>query len=171
MAAAISVRPCVSHPGAAMGIFVFFCDAGKGVAAVLLAKWLADIFRWVSATGLNFILSRPCSGDRRRDPCSDLVHRGSQFSGLAPVQGRQGVATSAGVMFGLLPLASVVGFVVWVIVYYSTRYVSVASLTASCALALSVLVIPGIPIGCRSLCWPWWLSSLSSGVTARTSSG
>ena len=60
-------------------------------------------------------------------------------------KGGKGVATSAGVMFGLLPLASLVGFVVWVIVFFSTRYVSVASMTGACALALAVLVIPGDP--------------------------
>jgi glycerol-3-phosphate acyltransferase PlsY len=131
--------------GAKWGILVFFCDAGKGVGAVLLAKWLAGHFPADLIHGPVMNL-RPANvppivgGILAAIWC--IV--GHSFPIWLRFRGGKGVATSAGVMFGLLPLSSFTGFVVWVIVYYSTRYVSVASMAASCALALSVLVIPNV---------------------------
>ena len=48
-------------------------------------------------------------------------------------------------MCGLLPLSSLIGFLVWCLVFFVTRYVSIASMVSACALALSVLVIPANP--------------------------
>ena len=53
-------------------------------------------------------------------------------------KGGKGVATSAGAVFGLMPLAAVIIFLVWVAVFEITRYVSVASLVAASALPVTV---------------------------------
>jgi len=145
--------------GPRWGIFVFFCDAGKGVAAVLLAKWLAGNFPVGFSLGPEMHLEathfEPVVGGILAAIWCIVGH---SFPVWLRFSGGKGVATSAGVMFGLLPLASVVGFVVWVIVFYSTRYVSIASLSASCALALSVLVIPEDPA--HSERWPLFVLAL-----------
>jgi glycerol-3-phosphate acyltransferase PlsY len=51
------------------------------------------------------------------------------------------VATSAGAIFGLMPLAAVTIFVVWVVVFEITRYVSLASLVAASALPVTVVFL------------------------------
>ena len=132
--------------GAKWGVLVFFCDAGKGVLAVLLAKWLAGHFPADLRHGPAFYLEPvgvpPVVGGIIAAIWCIVGH---SFPVWLRLRGGKGVATSAGVMFGLLPLASLTGFVVWVIVFYSTRYVSIASLAGACALSLAVLVIPGDP--------------------------
>jgi glycerol-3-phosphate acyltransferase PlsY len=54
-------------------------------------------------------------------------------------KGGKGVATSAGVVFGLMPLAAAIGLAVWVITFKVTRYVSIASIAAVMALPVAVL--------------------------------
>src|SRR5262245_40978455 len=56
-------------------------------------------------------------------------------------KGGKGVATSAGALLALTPLATLIGVVVWIIVFWLTRYVSLASLTAAVVLPLVILVI------------------------------
>lgn len=53
-------------------------------------------------------------------------------------KGGKGVATSAGAIFGLMPIAAVIIFLVWVILFKITRYVSVASICAAAALPVAV---------------------------------
>src|SRR5207245_8970917 len=54
-------------------------------------------------------------------------------------KGGDGVATSAGVLFGLMPLAALIGGVVWVFTFEVTRYVSVACVTTAVILPVAVL--------------------------------
>jgi len=56
-------------------------------------------------------------------------------------KGGKGVATSAGAIFGLMPIAGVIVFLVWVVVFETTRYVSVASLVAATALPVTVALL------------------------------
>jgi glycerol-3-phosphate acyltransferase PlsY len=56
-------------------------------------------------------------------------------------KGGKGVATSAGVVFGLMPLAVVIVFLVWVVAFETTRYVSVASVAAALALPVTVALL------------------------------
>ena len=53
-------------------------------------------------------------------------------------RGGKGVATSAGVLLGLMPLAVVSVFLVWLGLFKMTRYVSVASIGAAFALPFFV---------------------------------
>ncbi|MEP6778112.1 MAG: glycerol-3-phosphate 1-O-acyltransferase PlsY [Chthoniobacterales bacterium] len=53
-------------------------------------------------------------------------------------KGGKGVATSAGAIFGLMPLAAIIIFLVWVFLFNATRYVSVASVGAAAALPVTV---------------------------------
>jgi acyl phosphate:glycerol-3-phosphate acyltransferase len=45
-------------------------------------------------------------------------------------KGGKGVATSGGVVFGLMPVVAVIAGLVWIVAFQATRYVSVASIAA-----------------------------------------
>lgn len=113
--------------GRPYGYLVFLFDFLKGVGAVVLSA---------------FILNH-----------TGVVHRETEFVGIAagalcvighvyPVwlgfKGGKGVATSVGVLFGLMPIVGVTVMIVWLIVYQTTKYVSVASITAAIVLPLTV---------------------------------
>jgi len=55
--------------------------------------------------------------------------------------GGKGVATSAGALFALMPLATLIAGVVWVLVFSFTRYVSLASMVTVVALPLVILIM------------------------------
>ena len=56
-------------------------------------------------------------------------------------KGGKGVATSAGALFGLMPLAALVGALIWFFVFKLTRYVSIASITAAIALPIVIFIL------------------------------
>lgn len=56
-------------------------------------------------------------------------------------KGGKGVATSAGALLALTPLATLIGVAIWVIVFWMTGYVSLASVIAAIVLPLLILVI------------------------------
>jgi glycerol-3-phosphate acyltransferase PlsY len=64
---------------------------------------------------------------------------GHMFPVWLRLKGGKGVATSAGALFGLMPLAALIAAVVWVLTFEVTRYVSLASVTAAVILPVAVL--------------------------------
>ena len=115
--------------GKKLGYLVFALDAAKGLVAVRLAYLIAHAIQ------------------------PDLVHPeligigagvacilGHTFPVWLGFRGGKGVATSAGVLLGLMPLAVVSVFVIWLLLYQTTRYVSVASLGAAVSLPIFVLL-------------------------------
>src|SRR5213079_226669 len=59
---------------------------------------------------------------------------GHSFPVWLRFKGGKGVATSGGALFGLAPVAALVGAAVWILTFAVTRYVSVASVAAAAAL-------------------------------------
>jgi acyl phosphate:glycerol-3-phosphate acyltransferase len=55
--------------------------------------------------------------------------------------GGKGVATSAGALLALTPVATLIGVAIWTIVFWLTRYVSLASITAAVVLPIVILVV------------------------------
>jgi glycerol-3-phosphate acyltransferase PlsY len=115
--------------GKAYGYPVFLADFAKGLSAVLLAPVIArtcgltqspEIFRIIA--GASVVL-------------------GNAFPVWLRFRGGKGVATSAGMLFGLMASAAFVCIIVWVIVFYTTRYVSLASIIAAVALPVAVFAI------------------------------
>jgi acyl phosphate:glycerol-3-phosphate acyltransferase len=113
--------------GRAWGLPVFFLDALKG----WLPVWLA--LQWWAGQGAGI----------------DLSTLGGITTGLAAVlghnytfwlsgKGGKGVATSAGVLLGLAPLVIAVGLVAWVVLFYTTRYSSLASMGAAVAVPVTM---------------------------------
>jgi glycerol-3-phosphate acyltransferase PlsY len=56
-------------------------------------------------------------------------------------KGGKGVATSGGALLALTPVATLIGVAIWVIVFWLTRYVSLASITAAVVLPIVILVV------------------------------
>lgn len=114
--------------GRSWGYLVFFLDALKGYVAVEIAFLLAARSPQVShpeivgiAGGLACIL-------------------GHTFPIWLRFRGGKGVAASAGVLLGLMPIAVISVFLVWLVIFKITRYVSIASITAAAALPPCVLL-------------------------------
>ena len=113
--------------GKKWGYLVFALDAFKGFAAVRLAFYLASV--------LN-----PDGGYRELVGIAGGLAciLGHTFPVWLRFRGGKGVATSAGVLLGLMPLAVVSVFLVWLGLFKATRYVSVASIGAAFALPFFV---------------------------------
>ena len=55
-------------------------------------------------------------------------------------EGGKGVATSAGALLALTPVATLIGVAIWLIMFWLTRYVSLASITAAVVLPIVILL-------------------------------
>jgi glycerol-3-phosphate acyltransferase PlsY len=116
--------------GKRWGFAVFFADAFKGFAAVRIA-----------------LLMVPTSGGEIRYPefyailAAAACVTGHSFPIWLRFRGGKGVATSAGAIFGIMPIAAITIFLVWLLVFQITRYVSLASVIAACALPFVVAVL------------------------------
>lgn len=116
--------------GKRWGYAVFFVDAFKGFVAVRVAFYLAEHLTFARTHAVYFAILAAVMG---------VV--GHSFPIWLRFKGGKGVATSAGAVFGLMPLAAVIIFLVWVVVFEITRYVSVASLVAASALPVAVALL------------------------------
>ena len=73
-------------------------------------------------------------------------------------KGGKGVATSAGALLALTPVATLIGVVIWIIVFWLTRYVSLASIIAATILPIVIAVVKsrdqnnGKPLVIASVC-------------------
>ncbi|MGB6221195.1 glycerol-3-phosphate 1-O-acyltransferase PlsY [Haloferula sp.] len=64
---------------------------------------------------------------------------GHNFSPWVGFKGGKGIATSAGVLIALMPAAVVILIIIWLLAFFITRYVAVASIAAAVALPLLTL--------------------------------
>jgi acyl phosphate:glycerol-3-phosphate acyltransferase len=113
--------------GKKWGYLVFSLDALKGFAAVRIA--------FLIAIAAGSAITRPELVGIVGGLACILGHT---FPVWLRFHGGKGVATSAGVLLGLMPLAVVSVFAVWLILFQVTRYVSVASIGAAAALPVFV---------------------------------
>lgn len=114
--------------GKRYGYPVFVFDFFKGTLAVL-----------VSISLCQNIQARPGSTEMYGIVGAVFSVLGHMFPVWLRLKGGKGVATSAGALFGLMPLAALIAGVVWVLVFEVTRYVSLASVTAAVILPVAVL--------------------------------
>jgi glycerol-3-phosphate acyltransferase PlsY len=113
--------------GKKWGIPVFAIDALKGFAAVRLAFLFVRYWPAAKPYAEYFaILGAVMS----------VV--GHTFPVWLRFKGGKGVATSAGALIGLMPLAVPLVFLVWLIVFQTTRYVSLASIIAAVFLPIVI---------------------------------
>jgi glycerol-3-phosphate acyltransferase PlsY len=113
--------------GKKYGYPVFAADFGKGLLSVFLAGQIA---RKAGVTG------SPAMFEIVAAVCCVL---GNAFSIWLGFRGGKGVAVSAGLLFGLMPVAGLIAILVWVATFYLSRYVSLASIVAALSLPVAVL--------------------------------
>ena len=121
---ATNVFRCV---GQGWGVLTFLCDALKG----LVPAWLFPLL----------VSNVPLPGPSWDNPAEAAALWGLLFGGAAilghnfPVylgfKGGKGVATSAGMLLGVAPMAMGIGLLVWLALFLTTRYVSIASIGAA----------------------------------------
>ena len=123
--------------GKRAGNLVFALDAVKGAVA---ASWA--IMGWTGGTAgydwdfAGMTLSGSISGeDWRLMGLAGVIGAilGHSFSVFTKFKGGKGVATAAGGLVVLMPVSCLIGAVVWVITFYTTRYVSLGSVLAAVA--------------------------------------
>lgn len=107
------------------GNIVFLCDFLKGCVAAL---WPSLVF-----AGATHALPLGVWG---------LVAAilGHSFSVFIKFRGGKGVATAMGGLLALVPLILITGLIVWAILFYSSRYVSLGSIGFGISLPISGLV-------------------------------
>jgi glycerol-3-phosphate acyltransferase PlsY len=109
--------------GKAAGVLTLILDGLKGVAAVLLARsvWSSapEAGWWVALAGLAALL-------------------GHIFPIWLGFRGGKGVATGVGVFLMLSPLAVAVAVIIFLIIVWSTRYVSLGSILAAISIPLFI---------------------------------
>jgi len=114
--------------GSKWGYLVGVCDFLKGFLAAKLGFLIAS----------HFLLSSVLGGVIGAI-ASVLGHNYSVWLGF---KGGKGVATSGGAVLGLLPpLVFASAGVVWIAVFFISRYTSLASMSAAVALPVAVLLI------------------------------
>jgi len=133
--------------GKTYGITCFLLDVLKGFIPVAIAVNLIQI----TGRPIQVPLGLPdawalklAAGDALKAQivqiltamCAVLGHNYSPWVGF---KGGKGIATSAGVLLALMPFAVLLLLVVWALLFFATRYVSVASIGASAVLPMLTL--------------------------------
>jgi glycerol-3-phosphate acyltransferase PlsY len=112
--------------GKPAGIFVLLMDALKGWVAVVPMAGLVCALFGVPHGGIIHEAATIIAG-----ACAILGHNYTCWLGF---RGGKGIATSAGVLLALVPWALLIIFLVWVILFATTRYVSIGSMAAAATL-------------------------------------
>lgn len=133
--------------GRRFGIPCLILDLLKGLIPVLLAVNLLQI----AGRTIQFPLPLPeswtvafGSGEAMTAQILHIVTAllavlGHNYSPWVRFRGGKGIATSAGVLLGLMPVGLLILLAVWLLLFFTTRYVSVASVGASLSLPLLTL--------------------------------
>ena len=137
--------------GAGPGNLVFALDALKGVAATACAL-LAHTSYSMEFGALAIGADSRIEGDLWTQlGVVGLIGAliGHSFSCFTGFRGGKGVATSVGGLVILMPLAILVAAVTWFTVFFSSRYVSLASIASAIALVIAALVLrlPSLLLG------------------------
>ena len=116
--------------GKRYGYPVFALDLLKGFGAVILSMGMApgQPSAWNSPEIFGVLAA-----------ISSVL--GHLYPPWLKFKGGKGVATSAGALLALTPAATLIGVAIWIIVFWLTRYVSLASVTAAVILPVVILVV------------------------------
>jgi glycerol-3-phosphate acyltransferase PlsY len=115
--------------GKKVGIPVFILDVAKGFGPTFFAKqWMENRWGTESPSTLVAVL------------CAAAAVLGHTYTFWLGFKGGKGVATTAGGLLGLAPLALVIGLVAWLITFYVSRYVALASIVAAVVLPIALAI-------------------------------
>lgn len=104
---------------------------GKKPGIIVL---LIDVLKGVTATLIPVLLLKALEVDevvKVQIGSAFLAVLGHLFPVFAGFRGGKGVATSLGVVIGILPLAAAISMIIFLIVFLSTRFVSLGAITAA----------------------------------------
>jgi glycerol-3-phosphate acyltransferase PlsY len=112
--------------GKSAGIVTLLLDAAKGAFVVLVARWLLT-----PDFGINWWVAI----------ASVAVVAGHVFPVWLKFRGGKGVATGLGVFLSLTPAAVVPAALIFLVVVWTTRYVSLGSIAATATLPLFIWLV------------------------------
>lgn len=116
--------------GKPAGIFVLVFDGLKGFTA---CAWLSDvIIKSFAVTPGEEVYLRLVAGL--------AVVLGHNYTCWLRFKGGKGIATSAGVLAALVPWALIITLSIWIVLFLTTRYVSLGSIAASFTLPFATLL-------------------------------
>jgi glycerol-3-phosphate acyltransferase PlsY len=119
--------------GKPAGFLVLVVDGLKGYAA---CDWMTTaLLQLFNAPGDHAVTERAVAGF--------AAILGHSFTCWLRFKGGKGIATSAGVYFAVASSAAAIALGTWIVLFLVTRFVSLASIFASIALALGVWVTIG----------------------------
>ena len=102
--------------------WVFVTDALKGIAGVLLGSYIGGTALAELTGGIGAIA-------------------GHNWSAFLMFKGGRGVATGLGVIAMIAPKVTIIVFVVWALIVYFTRYVSLASIIAAALVPITMWLL------------------------------
>jgi glycerol-3-phosphate acyltransferase PlsY len=129
------------------GIICLILDALKGFIPVVVAINLVQIAGRPVQIPVGFLEHWSVELPASSAVTAQIVHivtalfaiLGHNYSPWVGFKGGKGIATSAGVLLALMPFAVLLLIVIWVLLFFTTRYVSLASIGAAAALPLVTL--------------------------------
>jgi acyl phosphate:glycerol-3-phosphate acyltransferase len=120
------IRVC----GKGIGIPVFILDMIKGLVPTLSPQWLMTgpemSDEWTSMAAVA---------------CGLAAILGHMFTPWLGFKGGKGVATAAGVLIGIAPVAMTVALAAWLVVFFTTKYVSLASIASAVAVPATMAAL------------------------------
>ena len=156
------------------GYTVFACDVLKGLVAVIVGKYIAghhqltvsqaqQAYEGANLTIIHttYIVKLPEAIGAISAAIACII--GHNFPIWIGFKGGKGMATSAGVLIGMMPETAMGCMMVWAAVFFSTRYVSLASIAAAVALPVitMLLLLTGNLYG-----WPYFYFAVAACVLA-----
>lgn len=135
---------------------VSILDAGSGNPGATNVKrvvgsragnlvFILDVFKGVAAAGWPVLLASPSNAPFLLGVGGlTAAFIGHNFSIFLAFKGGKGVATTIGGLLALMPLVLLPALPIWLLVFYTTRYVSLASLCLGISLPLTTLLL-GVP--------------------------
>ena len=119
--------------GKPAGILVLFIDGLKGYTA---CQWVPDfLLTYLAANGPDEEILKIVGGL--------FAVFGHNYTCWLKFKGGKGIATSAGVLAALVPVALMIILGIWIVVFAVTRYVSLASIAASFFLPFATWITGG----------------------------
>lgn len=158
--------------GKGPGYTVFTCDALKGWLAVRIGSHIAlsypalsrEVYHGgVSQTIYHYIYFTRLPESIGAISAAIACIIGHNFPVWLRFKGGKGMATSAGVLIGMMPWTAASCMLLWLVVFFATRYVSLASIAASIALPVSTMIflLLGIVHG-----WPYFYFAVAACILA-----
>jgi glycerol-3-phosphate acyltransferase PlsY len=122
--------------GKAFGVLTLLLDASKGAAAILIARWIL---------GLAVVAQEGDKGSPLQTSwwiaaAAVAVIAGHCFPVWLGFRGGKGVATGLGVFLMLAPIAVAMSALIFVLIVWVTRYVSLGSILAAATIPLFIWI-------------------------------